>query len=92
MDWDKAMISDYSNEPLTAESYRQSLQSPGVVYKAMQAGSIAKPSITDIIKLYPDHFGKLCSFADRHGIPHKELLDWITDYISWSEAEDFIER
>lgn len=94
MDWDIVMsgTEEYSCEPLTVEGYRLTLQNPGTVYRAMQMGSIAKPDIVSIIKLYPEHFGKLTRFAERQGIPLEELMDWITDYISWSEAEDFVER
>ena len=93
MDWDIPMTgNEFSSEPLTVEGYRRTLQTPGAVYRAMQIGSIAKPAIADILKLYPEHFEKLLRFADRQGIPHEELLDWVSDYISWSEAEDFIER
>lgn len=93
MDWDMPMTgNEFSCEPLTAESYRRSLQTPGAVYRAIQIGSIARPSIEEIFKLYPEHFDKLLGFARRQGIAQAELLDWITDYITWSEAEDFIER
>lgn len=93
MDWDFPMTgSEFSYEPITADSYRLSLQTPGAVYRAIQIGSIAKPEIEDIFKLYPNHFDKLLRFADRQGIARAELLDWLTDYVIWSEAEDFIER
>ncbi len=94
MDWDMVMsgTEEYASEPLTVEGYRRTLQSPGIVYRAMQMGSIARPDIVDIMKLYPEHFGKLVRFAERQGIALEELMDWITDYISWSEAEDFVDR
>jgi hypothetical protein len=94
MDWDRVMsgTEEYSCEPLTVEGYKRTLQNPGTVYRAMQLGSIAKLDIVDVIKLYPEHFSKLTRFADRQGIPLEELFDWITDYISWSESEDFIDR
>lgn len=93
MDWDMPMTGlEFSSEPLTVETYRRTLQSPGAVYRALQMGSIAKPTIEHIFHLYPEHFGKLLRFAERQGIQEHELMDWITDYITWSEAEDFIER
>ncbi len=94
MDWDRVMggEEEFSCEPLTAESYRRTLQNPETVYRAMQSGSIAKPDIVDIIKLYPEHFGRLVRFATRQGISLEELFDWVTDYISWAEAEDLGER
>jgi hypothetical protein len=92
MDWDMPMTPTYTMEPLTVASYRKTLQSPAAVGRAILIGSIAKPEMSDIIKLYPEHFGKLIAFADRRGIPHNELIAWITDYICWSESEDFIDR
>ena len=94
MDWDMIMngTEDFSCEPLTVEGYKRTLQNPGTVYRAMQIGSIAKPDIVDIIKLYPEHFKRLAQFATRQGIPLEELFDWVTDYISWAEAEDLGER
>lgn len=95
MDWDMPMTmaeKGYSYEPLTAESYIRSLQTPGAVYRALQMGSIAKPRIEDVFKLYPQHFSRLLSFADKMGIEHSDLLNWLTDYVVWAESEDFIER
>lgn len=93
MDWDLPMTNDYFlSEPLTVPDYRRTLQSPSHVYRALQIGSIAKPKIEDIFKLYPEHFGRLLVFADKMNIPHSQLLEWITDYIVWAESEDFIER
>jgi len=94
MDWDMVMsgTEEYSCETLTADGYKRTLQNPETVYRAMQLGSIAKPGIVDIIKLYPEHFGKLTRFAERQSIPLEELFDWVSDYITWSESEDFIDR
>jgi hypothetical protein len=93
MDWDMPMSGqELSSEPLTVAGYKRTLQSPSTVYCAMQIGSIAKPKIEDIFKLDPEHFGRLLIFADKMSIPHSQLLEWTTDYIVWSESEDFIER
>jgi len=92
MDWDMPVSGEYSSEPLTVEGYRLTLQNPSTVTTLMQMGSIAKPDIADIIKLYPEHFSKLTRFALRQGIPLDKLLDWISDYIGWSESEDFIRK
>jgi hypothetical protein len=94
MDWDMVMSGkeDLSFKPLTVEGYKRTLQNPETVYREMQTGSIAKPDIVDIIKLYPEHFKRLVHFAARQGIPLEELFNWVTDYISWAEAEDLGER
>lgn len=55
-------------------------------------GTIQKPSIEQILVVYETEFRRLLRITDKLGVRRNEVIDWITDYIVWSEAEDFIDR
>lgn len=84
MDWDNPIF--FSKESPSVKLDEES------VTEMLISGKLPKPSIEQMLKIYSDHFSRLLRVSDKLGVPRNDVVDWLTEYIVWSEAEDFIER
>ncbi len=87
MDWDNPIIiGEVPASNLSVDAEINTLRDPFVVHMAMLTGSIAKPTLSQIMHIYADEFAELLAVGRENGIEDSQVLRWAASSLTKSNT------
>jgi hypothetical protein len=87
MDWDNPIIiGEVPASNISVDAEINTLRDPFVVQMAMLTGSIAKPTLVQIMHIYADEFAELLAVGRENGIEDSQVLRWAAKSLTKTES------